>query len=114
MLFMWDRLALVDAADIGGRPPCLEEDWFVEDAVGHGSPFVWRGLGAEESHRLLYRYARKAAHERWQFGGQPHLLLLHQMTTLLPAIATEAVSPKIDSPTASQSVSSPTPGDSEG
>lgn len=84
--FIWDRLPLAKTADTKGRVPCLQEDWFVEEALSRGSQFEWRGRDAETSHRMLYRYARTQAHKRGEFGGEPHWLLLHQMVELLPAM----------------------------
>ncbi len=91
VLFVWDRLPLDKSASIDGRQPCLEEDWFVEDALAADSPFVWRGRSPEESHRLLYRYARLDNFERGFTFPHPERLLLHQMVELIPLLCGVAV-----------------------
>ena len=82
--FMWDRLPLKEGAR--DTSPSLAEDWFVEDAIAAGSPFVWRTLDPEASHRALYRYATMDAWKRGEYGGSPERLLLHQIVILIPVL----------------------------
>ena len=86
--YMWDRLPLDSVHE--PKDPSLREDWFVADAITAGSPFVWRGKSAEQSHRLLYRYARNRNVEGLLSTGRyqrdPEILLLHQMVGLVPAL----------------------------
>jgi hypothetical protein len=88
LAFVWDRLP-IDSYDL--TKSCLAEDWFVEDALAAGSPFVWRGRDPETSHRLLYRHARKLNIERGYVEQSPERLMLHQMVILLPAAFGRAV-----------------------
>jgi hypothetical protein len=88
--FVWDRLPLDKAHKPASGKPCLAEDWFAEDAIAMGSPFIWRGRPPEESHRLLYRYAKdenmKRLEEKGEYIRNPEWLLLHQMAELVPAL----------------------------
>jgi len=92
--FVWDRLQMADLPQ--PVAPCLAEDWFVEDCLAAGSPFVWRNAGPEQSHRLLYRLARKNncerlfKHGKWQPNAE--WLLFHQMVELIPALFAVAAS----------------------
>jgi hypothetical protein len=85
--FVWDRLP-IDSYDL--TKSCLAEDWFVEDALAAGSPFVWRGRDPETSHRLLYWHAHKCNIERGYVEHSPEWLLLQQMTVLLPVLFAKA------------------------
>lgn len=97
--FIWNRLPLDSVRAV--KIPCLAEDWFVEDAILNGSPFVWRDLDRVESHRRLYRYAKERAWERGEYGTSPQHLLLHQMTILFPALVVKTLQPSFDRKVAS-------------
>lgn len=84
--FTWDRLPLNETPQPVNGMPCLQEDWFIEDAIKAGSQFSWRGRSCEESLRLLYRFARKRNTERGYQTSQYHWLILHQVEELLPAV----------------------------
>lgn len=88
--FIWDRLPLNEAPLPHNGKPCLDEDWFAEDCVAGGSPFVWRGRSVEESHRLLYRYARmenlKRLRERGEYRFDPYKHLLSQMLGIIALV----------------------------
>lgn len=83
--FMWDRLPLQECEM--NRVPSLAEDWFAEDALAGGSPFVWRKASPEHSHRLLYRYAVKQNVENMFRRGhahrKPEWFMLEQMLGLI-------------------------------
>lgn len=92
--FIWDRLQLGGGREV--KIPSLREDWFVEDALAAGCPFVWRGRDPETSLRLLFRYARDSQFERDTYHPFAAELLLHQMTQLMPVLVAKAAEGRID------------------
>ena len=104
LLFVWNRLPL-DKVNTPASPS-LAEDWFAEDSIASGSPFIWRSLSAEESHRRLFRYAVWWNVETGLQNRYPAEVLLNQMVLLLPAVISAAlmVSAGLSRPTLKETI----------